>query len=362
MMTQSEQYFYEEDLIWNNEPLPYQLNVLEDIKLLLPENINSILDVGCGDGFITNNLPHNLRVVGIDWSKEALKYVIREKQQALATEIPFEDNSFDLVMANDIIEHFNKDDCAQALNEISRIAKKNIIISVPFEEILDNQLTTCFACGNIYHINLHKRSYNLNMLVNLYNKNWKPKKIVFSGYENSKEHFYIELIRKELSLKRKNDYSSCPKCHISSSFDFNESNLVINPPQNDLTLNYLKKICPRNEVIVLYEYCEQLSEQTSPLCNEIKDENFVNGIFQYLYGDIEFIINRCSKDVFFSHTIFWFIRQLHNILNKDFFSYNVSDNFLNYQSIANIHGNEITLLKSSIDSINNNLNNLKTAK
>ena len=47
-----------------------------------------------------------------------------------AKELPYEDNSFDIVIAINTIHNLNKEDCAKALKEISRVAKKNSFITV----------------------------------------------------------------------------------------------------------------------------------------------------------------------------------------------------------------------------------------
>jgi ubiquinone/menaquinone biosynthesis C-methylase UbiE len=44
--------------------------------------------------------------------------------------LPYEDNFFDLVIAINTIHNLDKDECAIALKEISRVSKKNAFITV----------------------------------------------------------------------------------------------------------------------------------------------------------------------------------------------------------------------------------------
>ena len=63
----------------------------------IPGDVNEILDVGCGNGVITNALGDKYNVTGVDRSTAALKSVKTKKVQASADSIPIEDNSFDMV-------------------------------------------------------------------------------------------------------------------------------------------------------------------------------------------------------------------------------------------------------------------------
>lgn len=90
-----------------------------------------ILDVGCGAGFLANELAregHN--VTGVDLSPESLRVAGKFDETksvdyivANAYELPFEDHSFDVVCALDFLEHV--DDPARAIKEFSRVLKPN---------------------------------------------------------------------------------------------------------------------------------------------------------------------------------------------------------------------------------------------
>jgi len=46
--------YYEQPDLWNSPPQPFQQKVRADILRLIPKDVRSLLDVGCGNGFITN--------------------------------------------------------------------------------------------------------------------------------------------------------------------------------------------------------------------------------------------------------------------------------------------------------------------
>jgi|TARA_B110000259_G_scaffold186993_1_gene239754 2-polyprenyl-3-methyl-5-hydroxy-6-metoxy-1,4-benzoquinol methylase len=101
------------------------------------DNNCSLLDVGCAKGFMLHDLKNaipKIKISGIDISEYAIENAKKEIKQYLkvgdAKELPYEDNSFDIVIAINTIHNLNKEDCAKALKEISRVAKKNSFITV----------------------------------------------------------------------------------------------------------------------------------------------------------------------------------------------------------------------------------------
>ncbi|MBD2297079.1 glycosyltransferase [Nostoc sp. FACHB-190] len=173
--------YYNQSNLWNENPEEYQVQLLADIISMIPQDTQSILDVGCGNGLITNFLPEAIHVVGVDPSEEALKTVNREKYVGSIINLPFADNSFDLVMANDVIEHLPDEIYLQGIAELFRVASRYVLIAVPHTEQLEKSFTKCADCGKVYHINHHQRSFREKELIDLCHKEWKVNEIRFSG-------------------------------------------------------------------------------------------------------------------------------------------------------------------------------------
>jgi len=97
----------------------------------------SVLDIGSGTGKILEELKEQgWKVAGIDGEKEAKEWSKKRGIEIALGDVsksalPFKDNSFDAVLALDILEHLPND--ANLLNEAKRIVKENgiIIITVP---------------------------------------------------------------------------------------------------------------------------------------------------------------------------------------------------------------------------------------
>ena len=213
--------YYEQSSLWGKPPNPYQIRVRADVLNLLPQDVESILDVGCGDGFITNALPDNLRVIGLDISMEALRHVQRHHVAGSGSHLPFSMGSFDLVMANDVIEHIPEDSYLLVLDEIARVAKKYILVTVPFMENLTGFLTKCDACGEIYHINHHHRAFGVVELVKLFER-WNPAIFAFSGVDLDPVEVFDKSLRGFLGLMTYWEGAVCPQCGAMASTEVDQ--------------------------------------------------------------------------------------------------------------------------------------------
>jgi len=94
-----------------------------------------VLDVGCAKGFMMydfKQLMPNVNIRGIDISQYAYDHALEEMKPFItvgnAKELPYEDNSFDLVISINTIHNLPLSDCKQALREIQRVTRKDAFI------------------------------------------------------------------------------------------------------------------------------------------------------------------------------------------------------------------------------------------
>ncbi|HEX8599142.1 MAG TPA: class I SAM-dependent methyltransferase [Chloroflexia bacterium] len=113
-----------------------------------------ILDMGCGTGTMLNYLSRYGRAEGIDADEEAVRFChergITQVRQVSALPLPFEDDTFDLVTALDVIEHIEDD--LGTLRELYRVLRPGgtLLMSVPAYK---------FLWGAQDEISNHKRRY-----------------------------------------------------------------------------------------------------------------------------------------------------------------------------------------------------------
>ncbi|EJL56773.1 MULTISPECIES: class I SAM-dependent methyltransferase [unclassified Rhizobium] len=96
----------------------------------------SVCDVGCGTGALLSRIqsahPNLARLVGVDFVIDDASSLPRIEYVAAKVErLPFADGEFDTVICTHVIEHIL--DYRQAIAELRRIAKRQLIIVVPRE-------------------------------------------------------------------------------------------------------------------------------------------------------------------------------------------------------------------------------------
>jgi ubiquinone/menaquinone biosynthesis C-methylase UbiE len=97
----------------------------------------TVLDVGCGKGFLLYELTQSvpgISVTGIDISKYAIEHSKEEVKEFLrvgnATELPYDDQSFDLVISINTLHNLYCYDLDKAIREIQRVGKNSKYIVV----------------------------------------------------------------------------------------------------------------------------------------------------------------------------------------------------------------------------------------
>lgn len=112
-------------------------NILSEIDSL---NVSSLLDVGCGTGYITKRLmDHSSKCIACDLDTSRLK--IAQKYTfggvpfiaADVTHLPFKGSTFDLSVATEVLEHVL--DIDAMLEELMKVSRSYILITVPNEPI-----------------------------------------------------------------------------------------------------------------------------------------------------------------------------------------------------------------------------------
>lgn len=89
---------------------------------------NSVLDVGCGDGFVLNHLPKCTRKVGADINRPKRCNFDFIKMDFNKERFPFGDSEFDAVLCCEVLEHINN--VEGLIDEMKRVGKK-VVITTP---------------------------------------------------------------------------------------------------------------------------------------------------------------------------------------------------------------------------------------
>ena len=118
----------------------------EFLKYFSKYNVKRVCDIACGFGkFSVIASANNYEVYGSDISKNAIKitkemmenYNLEYKDYKVCnvTDILFNDNMFDGIIAHSVLDHITYENTKTTLNELSRITKPEGIIYISFDPI-----------------------------------------------------------------------------------------------------------------------------------------------------------------------------------------------------------------------------------
>ena len=98
---------------------------------------SSILDVGCAKGFMLYDMQRlipGIQLAGLDVSEYAIQHAKEEVKDIVAVgdarKLPYEDNSFDVVISITTLHNLEVDELAVALQEVERTARKGSFITL----------------------------------------------------------------------------------------------------------------------------------------------------------------------------------------------------------------------------------------
>ena len=134
---------------------------------LVPPGTRTLLDVGCGRG----DLLHAIDVpfsVGTDLAKRGIRFVRRPATVSSMLSLPFPDRSFDVVLCAETLEHLDPTDLVRATTELRRIARKSLVVTVPYQEDLLAWSTRCRRCGSVFHLYGHRNVFSPERLKALF--------------------------------------------------------------------------------------------------------------------------------------------------------------------------------------------------
>ena len=135
-------------------------SLMERITGALNKSNPKILDVGCGTGGNLKMLAAYGQAEGVDISQDAVDFChergLDSVKLGAAEQLPYEDNSFDVITSLDVIEHL--DDDVEGLREIKRVLRPDgrVLLFVP---------AFMFLWGVQDDVSNHRRRYTLPSLI-----------------------------------------------------------------------------------------------------------------------------------------------------------------------------------------------------
>jgi SAM-dependent methyltransferase len=169
---------------------PLELQRIAATIGMIPSDVGSVLDVGCGDGRMFERLPAGVNAVGADYSYRSLERLGGKAVCASSERLPFSDSSFDLVLCCEVLEHLPDEMFRHTLDELRRVARKYILISVPYKENLRLGRTQCPDCGTVFHVWGHVRRFSNRGLDRIFEDFFSTS----TRYVGKRDPYHLELV------------------------------------------------------------------------------------------------------------------------------------------------------------------------
>ena len=197
-----------------NEP-----HIAEKTRLIIeaiPPDVRTIVDVGCGDGAITNELSKRFTVTAVDRSRAALHHVEDRATvlQSDASDIDLPDIHADLVFSSEMLEHILPLSFSKVVGELERLARRYPLLSVPNNEELRQRRTRCQVCGKEFHIYRHFRRFTKRRINALF-PGWKLVTAFACGADETSTLRFVSALRNRLVRSfffGVEGATPCPRC------------------------------------------------------------------------------------------------------------------------------------------------------
>jgi SAM-dependent methyltransferase len=185
--------------------------ILETLKLV-PSNWESVIDVGCGDGRVSQSLlVDGVEVIGIDWSESSLRNFRGKKIVAdIKKHLPLL-KRVDGAICAEVLEHLSITDARKVLANLRQNVEKGFVISVPAREQLSTHTVDCQNCGRSYHLWGHLQTFarfdDVDAMVEQ-----ESSQRVFVPYRGIHPSLTLDRYRRRLGYYPYSETATCPFC------------------------------------------------------------------------------------------------------------------------------------------------------
>jgi len=175
----------------------HQINSVLELE---PKNI---LEIGVGNGLVSGYLKkQGKEVKTLDIDKNVEPDIVAD-----VLEMPFSNNSFDLILCAEVLEHLPFNQFEKALANLKQVTRKNVVLSlphfgppiklsfkIPFLKEIKIVFKIPFPIEHKFHgehyWEIGKKGYSSGKIRRIIKKHFKIQK-EFIPYQNQYHHFYI---------------------------------------------------------------------------------------------------------------------------------------------------------------------------
>lgn len=143
----------------------------EFVLASIPGDVHTVLEVGAGSGIVSRVIAKKYKLTCVELSTSGVKILTElglTCHQANIADLPFLDNSFDLVVASEVLEHLDDELFSKGLGEIARVASRYILTTFPNKEWFPSLRQECPKCRTVSVPWTHIRRFDVKMARKLF--------------------------------------------------------------------------------------------------------------------------------------------------------------------------------------------------
>ncbi len=194
---------------------------------MLPHKFSTVLDAGAYKGYISLALlEYANNVIALDINKPEINHERIKCVQGNISSLDYPDNSFELVVCTEVLEHIEPKNLEKACSELLRVSSRYILVGIPYMQDTRVARTTCYTCGKKNPPWGHVSTFDNNKLDNLFPET-KCSDVNYVGSDKSRTNFISAFLM---------DYAGNP----FGAYDYTGNclycdNRLKNPPERNLS-------------------------------------------------------------------------------------------------------------------------------
>lgn len=193
-----------------------EIDRLEKTVQMVPGDVSTALEIGFYDFRLSRLLRDKVDLVSIDLPRNVTssnyKLTFADVQQ-----LPFKNDTFDVTICTEVLEHLPEAVLEKSINELQRVSRKYVLVSVPYKQRIWNDMFKCANCGFVCNSMGHVNYMDENKLSRLFEPN-SVERIEFAGtIENYAPDLLYSCANKIGKSWCDFLFGKCPNCQQSSN-------------------------------------------------------------------------------------------------------------------------------------------------
>ena len=146
--------------------------IIKEISKKTNKPTPRVLNIGAGSGYFEETSKRlGWDIYSLDPDADTIKKLNKKGVKGYIGYIemmPFDDESFDFVVASEVLEHLNDEKFHRGIREVFRVIVQNgwFLGTVPYCENLILNQVVCPKCGEVFHRWGHTKSFNIQTIQN----------------------------------------------------------------------------------------------------------------------------------------------------------------------------------------------------